>query len=64
MSDENRWGEQRGLDANTQRLQSQPRREAELGGERTADLGYASSASAWRPTRYSASISCSHARSR
>jgi hypothetical protein len=39
MSDENRWREQRGLDADTQRLQSRPRLEAELGGEQTADLG-------------------------
>jgi hypothetical protein len=39
MSDENRWREQRGLDADTQRLQSRPRLEAELGSEQTADLG-------------------------
>jgi hypothetical protein len=39
MSDENRWREQRGLDADTQRPQYQPRLEADLGGELTADLG-------------------------
>jgi hypothetical protein len=39
MSDEARWREQRGLDADTQRLQSRLRLEAELGGEQTADLG-------------------------
>jgi hypothetical protein len=38
MSDESRR-EQRGLDADTRRLQSRPRLEAELGGEQTADLG-------------------------
>ena len=38
ISDENRWREQRGLDADTQRLQSPPRLEAELG---RADGGHA-----------------------